>query len=128
MMDCRVLVKGSHTTVEPLLWRIAYARPKEWDELDTLQGDWSHDRESRALAYTEAERNEITQALDAAEITYHIIPEDQPDAELLAKLQNAVTSKSEALIALTTGNIPTTMRTLEQRVASLEAQIRSSST
>ena len=116
-MDCRV----AGEQVEPLLCRVEYERPAEWDDGDDRVNTWSHDDAGLALAYTVAERDEITHELDAADITYKLVAEDQPEAELLAKLHGRVSSRTEALVALQAGKAPTTVADLEARITELEA-------
>jgi len=125
-MDCRV----TDGQVEPLVCRIEYKRPAEWDTLERAEGQWPHDDAGRALAYTTAERDEITHALDAAKITYKVVAEDQPDAAHLAQLQGHISSRSEALAALEalgqgdTPDIPEfRLKAIEAAAADLDARL-----
>ena len=116
-MDCRL----DDTTVVPLLCRVEYARPKEWDA-ESEHGLWPHDDAGRALAYTVAERDAIVAELDAAKIVYRVAAEGQPDPVVLAALQGRATSRTEALALLASGKVPPTIDEIVERVKELEAR------
>lgn len=121
-MDCMIEDKRIIT----LKWRVEYKRPVEWDESDepgVMYGQWPHDGEGRALVYTAGELGAVIAELDAARITYKLVEEDQPDPELLERLQGRVTMREEVFAALQSGKVPVILSDLEglqERVKTLE--------
>ena len=111
--------------VEMLICRVEYKRPIAWQHPDSTEGQWPHDEEGRALAYSEAERGEIARELEGAHIPSTIFPEDQPDPELLARLQGRVSSRGAALAALESGEIPVILEDIsdiDARLKEVEAR------
>ena len=75
------------------------------------------------LAYSDAERDAITAALDKLKLPYIIEAVDQPDPAHLALLQGTVSSRSEALSALEALGQGETPAIPELRLKQIEADV-----
>jgi len=120
-MDCRVKIRIDGSVVEPLLARFRCDLGAVY-ELMRDDVPWSDDG-TALLAFDAEEERAIPETLDKLHIEFTRNGEDQPDAELLAKLQGKVNSRSEALAALESGKVPTTMQGLEQTVEDLNQRV-----
>ncbi len=121
-MDLRVI----DTQIQPLLSRITPDKPIP----DTGSAGVSPapvDDLGRFLSYTPEEQLAITKALDALEITYKVLPEDQPNPTTLANCQGRVATRSQALAAIAAGKPPTTIADLDTRITDAEHRLDAAS-
>lgn len=109
--------------IEAAIWLVVPERMPEWDPLTEIAPAWDT-HEHGIYAYSDEERDEIVAVLRAKGVKATIEAADQPDAELLAKLQGRVSTRSEALAALGSGKVPPIIddiTDLDDRVKELES-------
>jgi hypothetical protein len=117
-----VRVRGGQ--VEPAKWRLVC----DLNALTVALGEGEDipytDDGSGLLAFSDAERDTISDFLSNLQVTFSLEAVAQPDPTFLSRLQGRVTTRSAALEALASGNVPRTVediQDLESRVADLEA-------
>ena len=116
MIDC--MVEGGQ--VIPVLARVTCDLVKlgASDE----DRDWPDDG-TAVLVFSEQEQEAVVRACERARLPYSIAAAEQPDPDVLAKLQGRVTTRTAALAALQAGRVPAVLAdilAIDERLKEIE--------